>query len=153
MRKTLLILLLAFPILSFAQDNYLPFLEDGKVWSTVRKYPAGEAEYRMEVKGDTVLLGKKCKIVQLTYAGVIQGDLYYHEDNGKLYQYRNDKKFWLIYDLEMTETGWHDEFEIHPIYVYNIKRESILVNDQKRLCLVIDYDMDNDQGDAPAQEL
>lgn len=53
----------------------------------------------------------------------------------------------------MTETGWHDEFEIHPIYVYNIKRESILVNDQKRLCLVIDYDMDNDQGDAPAQEL
>ena len=86
MRKTILILLLAFPILSFAQENYLPFLEDGKVWSTVRKYPAGEAEYRMEVKGDTVLLGKKCKIVQLTYAGVIQGDLYYHEDNGKLYQ-------------------------------------------------------------------
>lgn len=59
MRKTILILLLAFPILSFAQENYLPFLEDGKVWSTVRKYPTGEAEYRMEVKGDTVLSGKK----------------------------------------------------------------------------------------------
>lgn len=115
MRKTILILLLAFPILSFAQENYLPFLEDGKVWSTVRKYPAGEAEYRMEVKGDTVLSGKKCKIVQLTYAGVIQGNLYYHEDNGKLYQYRNDKKFWLIYDLEMTETGWHDHLDSHYI--------------------------------------
>ena len=153
MRKTLLTLLLTVPMLSFSQNGYKPFLEEGKVWSSMWKYPAGEVEYKVEVKGDTVLLGKKCKIVQIKLAGEIQGDMYYYEEYGKLYLYRGDDTFWLIYDLSLTETGWHNEFEIHPIYIYDIKKSYISVNGQERLCMIVDYDMDNEHGDDPAQEI
>ena len=152
MRKTLLTLLLAVPMLSFSQNDYKPFLEEGKVWSSMRKYPAGEFEYKMEAKGDTVLLGKKCKIVHITYVD-IEYDNYYYEEDGKLYLYRGDDTFWLICDLGLTETGWHNEFEIHPIYIYDIKKSYISVNGQKRLCLIVDYDMDNEHGDFPAQDI
>ena len=152
MRKTLLTLFLAIPLLSFSQNDYKPFLEDGKVWSSIWKYPVGEVEYKMEAKGDTVLLGKKCKIVHITYVD-IEFDNYYYEENGKLYLYRGDDTFWLIFDLGLTETGWHNEFEIHPIYIYNIKKSYISVNGQERLCMIVDYDMNNEHGDDPAQEI
>ena len=139
-----------------SEDSYLPILEDGKVWSAMRKFPSGEVEWKREVIGDTVLLDRKCKAVRSTYAGEILygGDSYYYEEDGRLYLYREyDKRFWLIYDLGITETGWHNEFENHPIYVYDIQRSYMTIEGQERLCVTIDYDMDNERGEFPAREI
>lgn len=61
--------------------------------------------------------------------------------------------FWLVYDFGITETGWHNEFEIHPIYVYDIQRSYMTIEGQERLCVTIDYDMDNERGEFPAREI
>ena len=138
-----------------SEDSYLPILEDGKVWSAMRKFPSGEVEWKREVIGDTVLLDRKCKAVRSIYASEILygGDSYYYEEDGKLFVYRNDGTFWLVYDLGMTETGWHNEFEVHPIYVYDIQRSYMTIEGQERLCVTIDYDMDNEHGEFPAREI
>ena len=93
MKKGILIMIIFLPLLALAQDEYEPFIVEGKVWyydyvtyvGTTRK----SYTYKMYFNGDTIIGGKSCKY------------LIEERPNTPLYVtgacYEEDGKVWMIY--------------------------------------------------------
>jgi hypothetical protein len=67
MKKTILLFLLCFVQVSLLaqENNYLPFVEEGKVWNMYCHYedylPFPNYHYRYFIEGDTLIAGQNCK--------------------------------------------------------------------------------------------
>lgn len=98
MKRILLCTACITAFLGAAAREYLPVLEDGKSW-TIGRYGYDyasrkdfshlEAPYlKFEVTGDTVILGKPCKIVTCGNT-----NYFLYEETGKLYYYHEFQKY------------------------------------------------------------
>ena len=62
MKGIFYILLLTTPMLSMADEEYRPFVEDGKVWTYFRTDPPAYMHFfSLFIQGDTIMGGKECK--------------------------------------------------------------------------------------------
>ena len=62
MKGIFFVLLLTTPMLSMADEEYRPFVEDGKVWTYFRTDPPAYMHFfSLFIQGDTIMGGKECK--------------------------------------------------------------------------------------------
>ena len=81
-----------------AEDDYEPFLQEGKVWNyEYNNFMTGQSyKYQLQVRGDTVVGGRNCKQIWQN-DGTACLYIVFEEDR-KVYEYYRDT-FYLIYDF------------------------------------------------------
>ncbi len=101
--KKILLLLLLFPLSSFAQDMYIDILAEGKTWNLCRM---DNGNMHIEgIRGDTIIDGHTC--IRYGYVGQdgsFNGYVSLYEDGEKIY-YRYDRanEFSLLFDMGLSE--------------------------------------------------
>ena len=94
MKKIILLFLLCFvQTCVYAQDSYLPFVEEGKVWNMlyisqefVDEFP--DYEFKYFIEGDTLIAGQNCKkfySFNEYYSNKTEYKMALHESEGKVY--------------------------------------------------------------------
>ena len=94
MKKIILLILLCFvQTCVYAQDSYLPFVEEGKVWNMCYisqgfgdEFP--DYEFKYFIEGDTLIAGQNCKkfyAFNEYYSNKTEYQMALHESEGKVY--------------------------------------------------------------------
>ena len=105
MKKGILIMIIFLPLLALAQEDYEPFIVEGKVWYYEHIDTRNTYVYKVYFEGDTVIDGHLCKKLVEERPGF---DNYSPcailEDKGKVWvyysQYSNQPwKEWLLFDF------------------------------------------------------
>ena len=117
MKKLFIILFFCSPLFQAQSQDYIPFVEEGKVWNIEKVSTwVGWPDYgvvrteKCELKGDTVIGGVTYK--KYYEEGVYRGAM--REENKKVYvQYKSSNQEVLLYDFGLKEgerfTSSHDE--------------------------------------------
>ena len=122
MRNTLLTLLLAIPLVSFAQKDYLPFVEDGKVWVINWSVTDLDNNITFEASGDSVLNGVHYTVI---------GNELLREEGAKVYVYDNfyqGEKVLYDFSLSVGDVAYSDleeEIRLHVVCVDTIEVNGI----------------------------
>ena len=117
-----------------AQDEYRPFVEDGKVWKVGALYTGNSAQLvdYFYFDGDTIIDGKTCK--QMMRQGFVNPDYAeshnisqdpsssyvgaWYEEDKKVYEYdTTNKQFKLMYDFSLEDNGTFQENDLPYVYV------------------------------------
>ena len=146
----LLILLILVQFGLFAQDSYLPFVEEGKVWNMYYHNDLAHEidptyNYRYFIQGDTIIAGQNCKKLfsfnennnnQTEYKMAL------HESEGKVYFIPiGSTESHILYDFTIQKgTSAVMSAPIHPeweIEMRNNKDEIAKINGVNRRCLFV----------------
>lgn len=101
-KRLFLILFVLLPSLSFGQEMYGPFLEDGKVW-TYHYYNdfTGKEFYKaLTIKGDTIIADKSYKTIADVETGITEYVM--REEGKKVYSKYLDWDEYVLYDFGLN---------------------------------------------------
>ena len=151
MKRILFFLVIAISCPCSAQTQYMPFVEEGKVW----KMKSGNNDFYYFIKGDTVIGDKECKKLYSFNEGSSNSVAYklaLYETGKKVYFIPvNKAESYVLYDftVPVNETTFVNE-PLHPhdwppLTMKNYERRSVNLMGTERTCLLmrsIHEDMD-----------
>ena len=151
MKRILFFLVIAISCPCRAQTQYMPFVEDGKVWTmkcdnSDRPW-ASDYVFSYYLEGDTVIDGKECKKLYSFNAGNNNSTAYIsalYEIDGKVYFIPANKEgSYMLYDFSVpvNETTSINEF-LHPhdwppFTMKNYERRPVNLMGTERSCLLV----------------
>ena len=165
MKKTVLLFMMFFGQFGlFAQDSYLPFVEEGKVWNMyyyndLNRYQDPTFDYHYFIEGDTLISNMNCKKL---YAfnenndGLTEYKMALYELEGKVYFIPSGSiESKILYDFQIPEgTSAVVSDPIHPewgeiIEMQNNKNGMTKTNSISRHCLFVNR-LDTSFEDYPS---
>ena len=114
MRNHMLLFVAFLPFIAMAQDDYEPFLVDGKVWyyETIRQLNQ-HVIGKYYIDGDTLIAGKNCKKLMFEWPGT---DPYL---GGALYE--EERRVWMFYPISPGK-----EPALHLLYDFSCKEGDVM---------------------------
>ena len=108
-KRQLFVFMMFVPLLSVAQEEYEPFIVEGKVWYYEHVDWQNKYIYKVYFKGDTVIDGHECKrLVEERPGNPSYSPCACREEGGKVWacysHYSNQPcQEWLLYDFTCQE--------------------------------------------------
>lgn len=143
--------MLMLATLSVGARDYLPVLNEGKVWNCIFFCGFNEQKaygFQIKVDGDTIVGNRTCKRIRVDYPETSDYNMYHsyttaaYEENHKVYafSYSEDSSATLLMDFDMKKGDVLYEsicvFDDDSVEIEGVKRKRILLDENSRNCWI-----------------